>query len=202
MQDANSKDSDSLLGQSVPRLIAPATNNFDIHFDRLKGYQTIVFFYPQNGLPGVTQVAKDFAEHYGSFKQIKTCVFGVSTESLESNQSFKDQLELPFQLISDAEADLSKWFATLTERTIFGDPIKTLEQSTFLIDADGKVAYIWRNPEVRGHVAEVIELAHKLSEGLPLVAPLPHIDVEAPVLENSEDHEALTADLAELFEVE
>lgn len=194
-----------LLGKQVPSFIATATNNFDIDFNRLEGYQTVVFFYPQSGLPGVTQIAKDFAEHYAAFKKIKTCVFGVSLESLATSQAFKDQLELPFQLIADTESELAQWFNTLTERTIFGDPIKTLEQSTFLINAEGIIAHVWRNPDVRGHVEDVIESAHRLSEGLQEEDSTPvttaeDIESDKPVLEESAAHTELTADLADLFE--
>ncbi|HBF10007.1 MAG TPA: peroxiredoxin [Gammaproteobacteria bacterium] len=194
-----------LLGKQLPSFTATATNNFDIDFTRLQGYQTVVFFYPQSGLPGVTQIAKDFAEHYASFKQIKTCVFGVSLESLETSQAFKDQLELPFQLIADTDSELAQWFNTLTERTIFGDPIKTLEQSTFLINAEGVISDVWRNPEVRGHVEDVIEAAHRLSEGLSDDTSAPvttaeDIEADKPVLEESEAHTELKADLADLFE--
>lgn len=195
-QESKSKK-DPLLGKKVKPFVAQATNLLDIHFDQLNGYQTVLFFYPQNGLPGVTQLAKDFAEHYPSFKQIKTCVFGVSIDTLEANQQFKDSLDLPFQLIADTELELSNWFKTVTERTIFGDPIKTNEQSSFLIDSNGKVIKSWRGPEVRGHVVEVVEAAHKASEGFNEGSTV----TDEPQVPKTQAHEQLAAELAEALEI-
>ena len=37
-----------------------------------------------------------------------------------------------------------------------------IERSTFLIDADGKLARIWRKVRVPGHAAEVLKAAQSL----------------------------------------
>lgn len=220
MTHQSDTQNDSLIGQRVASFFSNATDNFDIDFEKLEGYQIVLFFYPQNGQPGVTQLAKDFATHYPAFKQIKTCIFGVSGESLDENQIFKDHLHLPFQLIADLEAELGQWFNVMTERTLFGESVNSLEQATFLIDAQSKVAKIWRSPEIRGHALAVLEAAHKLSEGLnesfdttsisPLassdgVSDTPHatdstIENDEAVIPASSDQEKLKEDLAAVFE--
>ncbi len=40
---------------------------------------------------------------------------------------------------------------------MFGKKYLGIERSTFLINADGNIAKIWRNVKVKGHVEEVIK---------------------------------------------
>lgn len=186
---------DKLLGAAAPALVVGATDNFDVDFARLQGFQVLLCFYPQNGLPGITQMAKDLSHHYDSFKEVQTCVFGVSNESLATAQEFKDSLSLPFQLIADVDNTLASALEAMTERTLFGDKIQAIQQCTFLLDTHGKIARIWREPEVRGHCLEVLEAAHRLSQGLT------DFDTSNEDLVIGEGQEKLAADLAEIFEV-
>ena len=45
---------------------------------------------------------------------------------------------------------------------MYGKKSMGIERATFLIDAEGKVARIWRKVKVDGHVAEVLEAVRAL----------------------------------------
>lgn len=150
------------INQSVADFTASATNNKDIQLAALKGYKTVIFFYPKDNTPGCTAEGQDFRDLYDSFKAAKTCVFGVSRDSLESHERFKAQYEFPFELISDERENLCRQFDVIKIKNMYGREIMGLERSTFLIDADGVLRQAWRGVRVDGHVAEVLAAAEAL----------------------------------------
>ena len=48
-------------------------------------------------------------------------------------------------------------------KTLFGRNYMGIIRSTFLIDAEGRIARVWRNVRLAGHVDEVLEAAQALS---------------------------------------
>jgi peroxiredoxin Q/BCP len=48
------------------------------------------------------------------------------------------------------------------EKNMYGKQYWGIERSTFLIDASGKLARIWRKVKVEGHVEEVLAAAQSL----------------------------------------
>lgn len=145
------------IGSPVPDFSVPATSQTCVQRSALSGYQLLLYFYPKNNTPACTIENQDFAANYQRFRQHQTLIFGVSRDSLEAHESFKESLALPFELISDQEGVLCKLFNVLYERELFGKSITSVERSTFLLAADGTLLKEWRRVKVTNHVHEVID---------------------------------------------
>jgi peroxiredoxin Q/BCP len=50
----------------------------------------------------------------------------------------------------------------IREKNMYGRKVMGIERSTFLIDAEGRLAREWRKVKVDGHVAEVLAAAQSL----------------------------------------
>jgi peroxiredoxin Q/BCP len=48
------------------------------------------------------------------------------------------------------------------EKKFMGRSYMGMERSTFLVDAKGRIAKVWRNVKVEGHAAEVLEAVQAL----------------------------------------
>lgn len=149
------------IGDSVPDFIVPATSHKNVQLKALRGYQIVLYFYPKNNTPACTIENQDFAANYERFRKQNTLVFGVSRDTLESHQEFKEAQALPFELISDADSHLCSLFGVLKEKELFGKTIISLNRSTFLIGNDGKLLKEWRQVDVKNHVHEVIDCIEK-----------------------------------------
>jgi peroxiredoxin Q/BCP len=68
---------------------------------------------------------------------------GVSRDSVESHQAFKQKYGFPYTLLADTESKL--FDATGSNR-----------RSTFLFDKDGRVERVWENVTVDRHAADVL----------------------------------------------
>lgn len=108
----------------------------------------------QDNTPGCTLEAKAFRDSFADLKKLGVKVFGISSDSAESHNSFCSELELPYDLLAD-EGDKI--------RNVFGVPKDLLGllpgRQTYVISKDGKVQLVYNNqfqPET--HVKKVIEV--------------------------------------------
>jgi peroxiredoxin Q/BCP len=75
---------------------------------------------------------------------------------VRSHEGFRTKLELPFDLISDADEVLCEQFGVMKLKNMYGKQVRGVERSTFLIDAQGCLVREWRGVKVAGHVEEVL----------------------------------------------
>ena len=76
---------------------------------------------------------------------------------MASHDEFKQNLELPFELIADTEEKLCHMFGVVKNKIMYGKKVKGIERSTFLIDGTGVLRAEWRGLTVAGHVDEVLK---------------------------------------------
>ena len=66
-------------------------------------------------------------------------------------------------LASDAEENgLSDALGVWAEKQNYGRTYMGMVRTTYLVDADGRIARVWRKVRVKGHAAEVLEAARAL----------------------------------------
>lgn len=151
------------MDKPVPDFQAQATSKKDIKLEACRGYNVVLYFYPKDDTPGCTLEGKDFKDLYQAFKKAKTCIFGVSRDSLESHERFKQKCGLPFELISDPQETLCDLFDVIQLKNMYGRELLGVERSTFLIDANGVLRKEWRKVKVENHAQEVLEAARNLT---------------------------------------
>jgi peroxiredoxin Q/BCP len=89
-------------------------------------------------------------------------VIGVSKDTVKSHDNFAAKHDLNFPLVSDPEKDVCRAYGVFKEKTMYGKKVMGVERSTFLIDADGNLARVWRKVKVAGHAEEVLEAVKEL----------------------------------------
>ncbi|MNN90695.1 putative peroxiredoxin bcp [compost metagenome] len=89
-------------------------------------------------------------------------MFGISRDSLKSHENFKTKLELPFELISDADEALCGLFDVIKMKKMYGKEVRGIERSTFILDGKGILRHEMRGIKVPNHVDEVLELIRKI----------------------------------------
>ncbi len=134
----------------------------DVSLSDLRGTPVVLFFYPRDDTSGCTKENEAFTELEGEFAQIGVKVYGISKDSLHSHEKFMAKKKLTVPLISDEHGTASEDFGVWTEKSMYGKTYLGIERSTFLIDAEGRIAREWRKVKVPGHAEEVLEAAKAL----------------------------------------
>lgn len=152
------------IGQTVPDFEAAATGDKTIKLSDYRGKNVILYFYPKDNTPGCTQEGQGFRDHIAKFDALDTVVLGVSRDSVKVHEGFKCKQEFPFDLLSDKDETLCQLFDVIKMKNMYGKQVRGIERSTFLIDAQGKLAYQWRKVKVKDHIAEVLKVLKELSQ--------------------------------------
>ena len=146
----------------APNFNLPATSETTVHLTALHGAKVVLFFYPKDNTPGCTNETAAFRDHYDAFKAAGCEVFGISRDGMKSHENFKAKLNVPFELISDAEEIACQAFGVIKMKNMYGKQVRGIERSTFVIDRGGRIAREWRGVKVPGHAEEVLAFAQTL----------------------------------------
>ena len=147
-----------VIGRPAPDFSLPSTTGENISLKQFKGKKTVVlYFYPKDETPGCTREACGFRDHAEEFENARVVILGVSTDGLESHQHFKEKQKLPFPLLSDEDAAVSKLYGVYKQKNLYGKKHLGIERTTFVVDRTGRIAQIWPKVKVDGHVHDVLE---------------------------------------------
>ena len=86
-------------------------------------------------------------------------MIGVSPDPVKKLDAFAKKSGLTFPLASDAAQDLAGAYGTWVEKSMYGRTYMGMERSTFLVDAEGTVAAIWRKVKPADHAALLLAAA-------------------------------------------
>ena len=147
-----------VIGRPAPDFTLPSTAGESISLRQFKGKKTVIlYFYPKDETSGCTREACDFRDHTAEFERHNSVVLGVSTDGLESHQHFREKQKLPFPLLSDVDAAVSKMYGVYKQRNLYGKKYMGIERTTFVIDRTGRIAQICPKVKVEGHIQNLLE---------------------------------------------
>ena len=126
------------------------------------GRKLVLYFYPRDDTPGCTKQAAGFSEALDAFEAAGASVLGVSRDTLAKHARFAGKHGLSVPLASDEAGAASEAYGVWKEKTLYGRTSMGIERSTFLIDAEGRIARVWRKVRVPGHVDAVLEAVQAL----------------------------------------
>ncbi len=136
-------------------------NNENVCLKDFKGNWVVLYFYPKDNTPGCSLEAKGFSDYIDEFKQLNTRIIGISPDSSDSHKKFEKKHNITFNLLSDPNHDVLKSYDVWKPKKLYGREFMGVIRSTFLIDPNGRVVYIWPKVKVMGHAQNVM---NKLKE--------------------------------------
>jgi len=147
---------DLLMGKEAPAFCLPDPECRKTCLEEFRGKWAVLYFYPKDNTPGCTLEALQFNKEMAVFEGSDATIIGVSPDSPESHQNFKEKHHLGFILLSDADHRVLKAYGVWEPKMLFGKELFGVVRSTFLIDPRGKIVDVWRRVKVPGHSAAVL----------------------------------------------
>lgn len=150
-------------GQKAPDINLLSDEGEAVRLAALKGRAVVLYFYPKDDTSGCTAEAKDFSRLAADFTSAGATVIGVSPDGVASHKKFKDKHDLELTLAADEDKAAAGAYGVWVEKSMYGRKYMGVERSTFLIDAKGRIARVWRKVKVPGHAEEVLAAARALT---------------------------------------
>lgn len=149
-------------GDAAPDFTMPTDGGGSVSLSELKGHPVILYFYPKDDTPGCTKQACGFRDAMPDFSAADATIIGVSKDKVAKHDKFKAKYELNFTLGSDEDCAVCEAYGSWVEKSMYGKKYMGIDRSTFLIDAEGKLAKVWRKVKVPGHVDAVLDAVKAL----------------------------------------
>ncbi|QEG40392.1 thioredoxin-dependent thiol peroxidase [Roseimaritima ulvae] len=127
-----------------------------------KGQPVVLYFYPRDDTPGCTKQACAFRDRSEDLKEAGAAVLGISPDTVESHEKFRDKYELNFPLLADPDHAVSEAYGAWREKNMYGKKSMGIQRSTFLIDSTGRIAKVWKRVRVDGHDEAVLAAVAEL----------------------------------------
>ena len=146
-----------VIGKPAPDFTLPSSSGENVTLKSFKNKKTVVlYFYPKDDTPGCTKEACGFRDLTAEFEKVGAVILGVSNDPVESHVKFREKFKLPFELLADEDAAVSKAYGVYKQKNLYGKKYMGIERTTFIIDRTGRIAQIYPKAKVDGHVAEVL----------------------------------------------
>ncbi len=147
-------------GQTAPEFELQTDSGESVRLSDYRGKPVVLYFYPKDNTPGCTKEACAIRDAWSEFERRGAVVLGVSPDSVASHQRFRAKYQLPFTLLADPEHQVAESYGVWKPKKFAGKSFLGIVRSTFLIDAEGKVAKVWPKVDPAKHADWVLaELA-------------------------------------------
>jgi peroxiredoxin Q/BCP len=143
-------------GSKAPDFTLPTHDGTKLKLSSLRGQPVVLYFYPKDDTPGCTKEACGFRDAKAKLAKHEAVVLGVSPDSPESHEQFRTKYKLPFTLLADEGHAVAEKYGAWREKNMYGKKSMGIARSTFIIDADGKVAKVFKAVRADGHAEQVL----------------------------------------------
>jgi len=150
------------IGNKAPDFCLPNQDSEEVCLRDLQGSWVVLYFYPKDNTPGCTTEALDFTALKSEFEKLGATILGISPDSIKRHCNFIEKKNLKITLLSDEEKEVAQKYGVWQLKKMYGKEYMGIVRSTFLINQDGEIAYIWSKVKVKGHAQEVLEKLKEL----------------------------------------
>jgi peroxiredoxin Q/BCP len=137
------------IGDRAPEVLGKDENGNEIRLKDFEGRKLVLYFYPKDNTSGCTSEACSLRDRYAELQGAGYEVVGVSKDTAESHQKFKEKHSLPFPLIADVDKTLMEAMGAWGEKNMYGKKTMGTIRTTFIIDESGIITQIFTGREVK-----------------------------------------------------
>ena len=149
-------------GTEAPDFTLSDQDGNDVTLSALRGHPVVLYFYPKADTPGCTTQACGVRDHRADYKKAGATVLGVSRDKAKATKAFEEKYSLDFPLLSDPDHAVAEAYGIWVEKSMYGRKYMGMQRSTFVIDADGKVAHVLAKANPKTHDDDVLKALEEL----------------------------------------
>lgn len=141
----------------APNFTSNVDGGGEVNLSDYSGKKVVLYFYPKDDTSGCTKQACGFKDNMERITTTGAVVLGVSPDSVNSHNKFRDKYDLNFNLVSDETKEIATNYGVWVEKSMYGKKYMGVERTTFIIDEKGEIVKVYSKVKVDGHIEKVIE---------------------------------------------
>ena len=149
------------VGNKAPSFTLMGDDGKEYSLEDYKGKKVLLYFYPKDNTPGCTKEACSLRDWNSEIIKRGVTVMGVSKDSIQSHNKFRDKHGLNFILLSDPEKTVHMAYDAWGEKKLYGKISLGTIRKTFLIDENVNIEKIWNKVAVATHGEDVVKYSDK-----------------------------------------
>ena len=150
-------------GQEAPDFTLRDQDGKELTLSDLRGGTVVVYFYPRAETPGCTTQACGIRDRGDEYAAAGARVLGISPDEPEALRKFADNQSLGFTLLSDPDHAVAEAYGAWGEKSMYGKKYMGILRSTYIVDADGKVARVFPKVQPKKHDSLVLKALGELA---------------------------------------
>ena len=136
------------VGNKAPSFTLMGDDGKEYSLEIYKGKKVLLYFYPKDNTPGCTKEACSLRDWKEELIKRGVVIMGVSKDSIQSHNKFREKYGLDFILLSDPEKTVHIAYGAWGEKKLYGKVSLGTIRKTFLIDEEGNIEKIWNKVSV------------------------------------------------------
>jgi len=138
-------------GDAAPDFTLPDQNGDEVTLADLRGETVVVYFYPRADTPGCTTQACGIRDRGAEYREAGARVIGISPDEPAALAKFAGKYDLDFTLLGDADHAVADAYGAWGEKSMYGKKYMGMLRSTYIVDADGKIAKVFPKVQPKKH---------------------------------------------------
>jgi peroxiredoxin Q/BCP len=150
-------------GQQAPDFTLLDQEGDEVTLSDLRGGTVVLYFYPRADTPGCTTQACGVRDREADYTAAGARVIGVSPDEPQALKKFAAKYDLGFTLLADPDHSVADSYGAWGEKSMYGKKYMGMLRSTFVIDADGRIARVFPKVQPKKHDALVLKALDELA---------------------------------------
>ena len=145
------------VGDTAPDFTLMANDRNMVTLSDSIGNKVVLAFYPAAFTGVCTTEMCTFTNFMNDFDNLEAEVFGISVDSIFSNNEFSKRNSIVFPLLSDVHRDATNSYGVGIDFVM--PEYKAAQRSVFVINEDGRIGYCWvaENPGIEPNYQEIVD---------------------------------------------
>ena len=129
------------IGNKAPDFKLYNSDKQEVSLSDYKGKNVVVLFFPLAFTGVCTTELCEMRDNMATYANLNAEILAISVDSLFTLEKFKAEQNLPFNLLSDFNKEVSAAYGSLYENFVLG--MKGVsKRSAFVVDAAGMIQYV------------------------------------------------------------
>ena len=145
------------VGADAPQFELENQHGESVRLSDFEGRRVVLYFYPRANTDGCTRQACGFQDELAAFEDADAAVVGISDDSVSDLETFAQEYDLEFDLLSDENGEVSTLYESYGEKQMFGNTFDGVFRNTYVIGPDRTVEAVYEDVSPDDHVEDVLE---------------------------------------------